>query len=260
MNTKLEALRQRGNPYHGLSLLKGDKGDPGEKGDPGLPGVKGDKPKKGEDYFTTAEIDEIVVLIQSQVKDGAPGKRGADAKAPVKGLDYWTKDEQEAIIRDVLKRVPKPPKAEVVNHQAVVEAAVKKALAAQKLTIEHIADLPKTLGALTQHLKMGGFRGGGGKVLAGSNVTVTNNADGSQTVASSGGSGFTTLAATETPNGILQTFTFATAAAKPSFIIADGAWKEATDQDGVTINWTWNAGAKQATMTIAPTSGIKGIA
>lgn len=73
-----------------------------------------------------------------------------------------------------------------------------------------------------------------------------------------GGGGFTTLLPTETPNGSLQTFTFSAATAKPSFIISDNAMMRATAKNG-DVNWTWNSGAKQATMTIPPTDDIVGV-
>lgn len=91
------------------------------------------------------------------------------------------------------------------------------------------------------------------------NLTATSNADGSVSVsATGGGGGFTTLAPTETPNGSLQVFTFPSATAKPTFIISDNAMMQATTKSG-TVNWTWNAGLKQATMTIAPQDDIVAI-
>lgn len=89
-------------------------------------------------------------------------------------------------------------------------------------------------------------------------ATVNAGATGLEFDAPGAGGGFTALVATETPNGSLTVFTFATAGAQPSFIISDGIWMEATDQGSV-VNWTWNAGAKTATLTIPPVSGVKGI-
>ncbi len=66
------------------------------------------------------------------------------------------------------------------------------------------------------------------------------------------------LTPTETPDGNLAIFTFAAALAQPSFIISDGVYMQATSKAGTT-NWTWNAGAKQATLTIPPTDDILGI-
>ena len=64
--------------------------------------------------------------------------------------------------------------------------------------------------------------------------------------ASGGGSGFTKLTASETPDGSNTIFTFAQ---KPTYIVSGGAWYEENS------GWTWNSGALQATMdTPAPSS------
>ena len=73
-----------------------------------------------------------------------------------------------------------------------------------------------------------------------------------------GGGGFTTLQPTETPNGVLTVFTFSTATGQPTFIVSDNAMMQAVTKSG-TVNWTWNNGALQATMTIPPQDDIEGI-
>lgn len=192
MNQRLEQLRRRNNPIgtigpilERIPMIKGDKGEPGSAvvGPQGPQGEPGNTPIKGEDYFTPQEIDEITALIQSRVKPGVPGKDGKSGATPVRGLDYWSKQDQEAIIRDVLSRIPKP-KSTDVDYNKIVADAVAKALASKTLKIENVDGLGKTLGSLTQYLKRGGFRGGGGHVVAGTNISVTANADGSQTVSS----------------------------------------------------------------------------
>lgn len=70
--------------------------------------------------------------------------------------------------------------------------------------------------------------------------------------------GLTQLASTETPNGVITVFTFSTATAKPSFLVVDNVFQKATSKAG-TVNWTWSAGPKQATLTIAPVDDIYGI-
>lgn len=72
------------------------------------------------------------------------------------------------------------------------------------------------------------------------------------------GGGFTTLIPTETPNGVRAVFTLPSATAKPSFVISDGVWMQATAKDG-TVNWTWNSGTKKSTMTIPPTDDLLGV-
>lgn len=90
-----------------------------------------------------------------------------------------------------------------------------------------------------------------------SGATVTNGGGGQANVAitGGGGTGISVLNSTETPNGILTVFTFAGAAAQPSFLVSDNVWMRATTKGG-TIQWTWNAGAKTATLTIPPVDEI----
>lgn len=102
--------------------------------------------------------------------------------------------------------------------------------------------------------------GGGMTLVAGSNITLVRNNNGTWSISSSGGSGFTTLTATETPSIAVPVFvfTFPAATAKPSFIIVDNVWQRDTTKAGG-VNWTWNVGAKQATFTSAPQDDILGV-
>lgn len=96
-------------------------------------------------------------------------------------------------------------------------------------------------------------------IVPGPGMTITDsvvNGLHTLTFSSSGGSGgITTLAATETPNGNLTTFTFADASAQPSFLVVDNVWMKATTATGST-NWTWDSGAKQATLSIPASDDI----
>lgn len=75
---------------------------------------------------------------------------------------------------------------------------------------------------------------------------------------SSSSGGLTEISATETPNGVITVFTFPSATAQPSFIISDNVMMKATTASG-TVNWTWNSGTLQATLTIAPTNDIRAL-
>jgi hypothetical protein len=90
-----------------------------------------------------------------------------------------------------------------------------------------------------------------------SGFTIALNPAGYIDIVANGG-GFTTIAATETPNGSTTVFTFSTAAAQPSYIVSDNVWLKPTSKAGTT-NWTWNAGTKKATLTIPPTDDIWGV-
>jgi hypothetical protein len=73
-----------------------------------------------------------------------------------------------------------------------------------------------------------------------------------------GGGGFTALQSTETPDGNTTVFTFLAATAQPSYVRSDNVLLKATSKSG-TVNWTWNAGAKQATLTVPPTDDVEAI-
>ena len=219
----------------------------------GAKGDKGDTPIKGKDYFTPEEIQAFIDYLRAQVKDGKDGKdgekgatgsRGATGKdgyTPVRGVDYWTRQDIEELVAAVVGKLPKQS-----NKKEVVKPISYKDLT----DAPDVSDLPK----LVDFLKKGGFRGGGDTVSAGTGVTITR-ANGLTTISATG---FTTLLPTETPDGNRTVFTFPSAAAKPSFIIIDGAWTQATAKSG-TVNWTWNQGALQATLTIPPNDDVVGI-
>lgn len=63
------------------------------------------------------------------------------------------------------------------------------------------------------------------------------------------------LPATQTPDGSIVQFTFATATAQPRYIVADNVWMKATSASG-TVNWTWNSGTSVATLSVAPVDDI----
>lgn len=99
--------------------------------------------------------------------------------------------------------------------------------------------------------------------IAGTGLTITE-VDNEQTqhaditFATTGGGGFSTLAATEIPNGNIKVFTFSTATAQPSYLILDGVWTRAVAADS-TVNWTWNSGTKQASVNVPPNDDIIGV-
>jgi len=163
--------------------IKGDKGDTGPVGPQGEQGIQGEKGDRG-----------VQGPRGSDGKDGKNGKDGKDGK-----------DGQNSITPDV---------------SAVVDLVLKKIADGDTIKPEHVKGLPKTLNELITHLRLGGFRGGGGST--------------------SSGSGFTTIAATETPNGTLKVFSFGTHTTQPSFLLVDGAFMPATTNQA---NWTWASNA-----------------
>ena len=88
-------------------------------------------------------------------------------------------------------------------------------------------------------------------------ATITRNND-TVTIIPGAGS-LTALQATETPDGNQTVFTFSAATAQPSYIRADNVLLKPTSKSG-TVNWTWNSGTKQATLTVPPQDDIEAIA
>lgn len=74
---------------------------------------------------------------------------------------------------------------------------------------------------------------------------------------SSTGGGFSqfVLAATGTVNGVNTQFTFTQ---EPVYVVSDGAWYAATDNNGNT-QWTWNSGTNTLTMVVPPVTSIFGV-
>lgn len=162
--------------------------------------------------------------------------------------------DEEVVAKKVLAKIPKakdglPGKDAVLDHEVLAKKVAQKLKTDIKLKPEHIEGLGEMMESYWKKVraqsKSGIMRGGGDTVLAGTGITITRDSVGRSTIASSGG-GFTTLAATETPNGVRQVFTFSSATAKPSYLVADNAWMKPVSAAGTT-NWTWNTGLKQAT-------------
>lgn len=148
-----------------------------------------------------------------------------------------------ATLLPVYKETPTP--------EQIVQLTMKE-LKKKPITIDDVHGLPNTIREI-KNRPSGFMHGGGDTVVAGTGVTITQT-NGIKTISASVG-GITTLAATETPNGTNTIFTFATATSQPSFLLVDNVWQRATTKSG-TVNWTWAAGPKQATLTIPPADEI----
>lgn len=178
---------------------------------------------------------------------------------PIRGVDYFTPADKEELILHVLSKIPpvEIPSSPEVDDETVINA-LEKPKKGKKLQTKHVDGLDQTLSAFRNQLSKGYLHGGGiSKLNAGANITLVINADGSYTIASpGGGSSLTPVSATEIPNGNRTLFTFPTGTiATPAFVVSDGANMRATTASGF-VNWTWNSGTKQVTMTFAPNEDI----
>lgn len=199
-----------------------------------------------------------------------------DGETPI--IDY------QKIAGMVLAMIPTPKDGASVDENGVIAKLEERLGASVQSKIETLQSDKKLnvkmIDGITEHIvdvmTKHSYSGGGGSALSllssgslkvqsaqalnfkGSGApTVTIGSNGVTNLDFSGG-GFSKLAATETPDGNILVFTFATASVQPSFLIIDGVWSEATNPDS-SVNWTWNAGLKQATLAIPPNKSIKGI-
>lgn len=147
----METLFERIQMVKGDKGEKGDKGDKGEKGDQGVQGqsISGPKGDNGRDGKNGRNGT-----------DGRDGKDGKDGKNGTRGRD--------------------------ASSQEIMDAVLKQISGGNTLKIDHIDGLPKTLAELVHHLKMGGFRGGGGSAGSSAATIYTETpqglVDGSNTV------------------------------------------------------------------------------
>lgn len=235
-----------------------------------------------------AKLRHLDGLIE-QAKTIQKGDKGDNAPGPVAGVDYpipkdGTSVDHDKVVADVLKKVPTPKdgNSPTVDYKKIIKAVLPLLPKPDKpkdgkaptmkeimdeikktLKVEHIPGLSNEIASYRSQLAGKAYgrdtlvRGGGDTVAAGSNITISNS-NGVKTISSSGGSGFTELTATETPNGSTTVFTFAAAASQPSYVVSDNVWMKATSKAG-TVNWTWNNGTKKATMTVPPVDDLYAI-
>jgi len=204
-----------------IQTVKGDKGDPGDRG---LPGIT---PRKGVDYFTEAELNQIAMEIVDRVRgslripnDGYTPISGKDYPSneqvqefikqmvatikipqpkngitPQKGLDYFTAEEIDIFINQVKKGLKELSAAEIRDKLNSLEGE-------ERLPASAIKDLPQAIknnmppapieisprrGGST--LEVAGYGQDIRKIVFGSNITVQRLADGVISVNSSASSG-----------------------------------------------------------------------
>ena len=137
------------------------KGKDGQKGD------KGDMPKKGVDYFTPEEINDIQEYVQSQIKDGE------DGYTPIKGIDYFTPDEINSIVSQVKNLIPTPKdgrdgREATIDYDIIVKRVLKEVKIPEVKNITASDILKKIKGKIDYNdikntptiFKQGGSKGG----------------------------------------------------------------------------------------------------
>lgn len=173
-------------------------------------GPKGDDgytPKKYVDYFTKEEVGHMISQTVNQVltlvrvpKDGEDAKPPTKAEllelitplipkikngeTPKKGIHYFTNDDIDKIVKLTKASIGKQNVE--IDPEEFLKIFTKKG---KKLSVDFIDGLEQTMSARFHQLARGYLHGGGDTVVAGSNVTITSNANGTKTIASTGGSG-----------------------------------------------------------------------
>lgn len=188
-------------------------------------------PEKGEDYFTEADVEEIVSRVRAMVRDGIDGKDGKDGKDGRDGKDGATgkmgppgRDGKDGAVG---KTGPAGAPGKDGVSPKIEEVA--------KMAVELINSNPDqefvTVKKLVEFLKRGGFRGGAGS------GTGVNQPVYSDTV-------------TGTIDGVNQTFTVATTINTAfALYLANSVYQPNVDftYSGTTI-----------TMTTAPDASLSG--
>jgi hypothetical protein len=211
---------------------KGDKGDSvagprGPKGDKGDTGGIG--PAPDTEPIKAAIIAEVSEYLEKNLPAlGASIRDGLELLPPEQAIKPTAIAGMEQYVQELLKKHGAYLGSGGQSSISVMQSGTLKAQAAPTLN----------------------FKGVGAP-------TVTTGANGVLHL-DFPSAGVTELAATETPDGSTTVFTFAAASAQPRYIVADNVWQKATTKSG-TINWTWNSGTKQTTLSVTPQDDIYAI-
>lgn len=181
--------------------------------------------KMAEIDAVVSDMKEAVAVLQTTDFTGEQGEPGINGNhAPevdiqsiieeVKSSIRVPKDGETPVIDEVkiakmaanFVKVPTPkiPKIEIpkIDHAEVADKVLEILQSGKKkLSTKHIGDFTDGMEKTLRPIRslMAGFRGGGDVVTAGSNVTITTNADGKKVIATSGGTIYS-----ETPTGAVN--------------------------------------------------------
>lgn len=198
MNEKLRDFREsvarkridRGyRPLHVPVPIKGEPGRDGKDGRDGMPGRDGKD--ADEKKITSIVLNKVLAKIPEpqQIDEDSLFERLVQRISQHQGMLGSIQEKIEIDPMDVIEKIMSLPKGKF------------------KLKTEHIDGLEQTIAAFHSQLGRGYLHGGGDTVAAGSNVTITTNAQG-QKVISAGASSTITTEKFATSGGV-QTITLA---------------------------------------------------
>ncbi len=164
----------------------GPKGLPGKDAQPPsnerlLSLIKPLIPQVKDGYTPTK--DELLMMIKPLVA-GLENNLFTKVKTlkPIKGKDYLTEKDVNDLIDTISNSLPKSE----VDPEEILKIFTQKG---KKLKTDFIDGFEQTIASRFHQLARGYLHGGGDTIAAGSNITLTRNANGTVTISSSGGSG-----------------------------------------------------------------------
>lgn len=175
---------------HALTISQGQQGIQGRQG------IKGDKGDKGDS------------IVGPRGPQGEKGDRG----------DMPTVDERSIAEKvAAMIRTPEDGKDAIIDYDKIKEEVFSALKKDKKLKPEDIDGWEQTIGPIRS--LAAGFRGGGDTVTAGSNITITTNANGQKVIAAAGAS-LSIITVTGTVDDSNTSFT---AASAPTVVVVNGA-------------------------------------
>lgn len=143
------------------------------------------------------DIDDIVQKVLSNIPKPKDGNTPVVDKVEIAKMAANFVEIPKIKIPEV--KIPKIDHAEIADKVIELIQSGKK-----KLSTKHIGDFTEGLEQTVRPIRslMAGFRGGGDVVKAGSNVTITTDANGVKSIASTGGGAATIYS--ETPTGSIN--------------------------------------------------------
>ena len=208
-----------------------------------------EKGEKGED----ADELKIAQWVLTQIptpKDGRDGKDADEDRIVSKIAKMVPRSDD--IAKEVLKRIP--------ENKASLKVIQEKIELDPEVLMGHLEKLsPKLkdklgineIDKLTKILDRRYIHGGGDTVTAGTNVTITRNANGDKVINATGGASIAVLDATGTIDDSNTIFTFTSV---PTLVVINGASYASTSTVGGILAWT-NVGT---TVTLAFPVGTGG--
>lgn len=226
-------------------LIKGDKGD------------KGDTPVKHVDYFTPEELSSIIEYLRKILKeevtpikgihyfDGEKGDQGESVKGDKGDRGEMGSADTPELIVAKLNTLEGEIEAKVIKGLPTLRELVAEIKAKKLIEMKDVRNMPLNMSDMRWH-------GGGPTLVAGTDITLTQNSNGTTTIAAST-TGSQILTATGTINDSNVTFTFIS---QPLLLVINGAMYIPV---GGAITWSYLLGTVTLSVPVGTNGSIYGI-